>query len=216
MTRPEPGASATAAKLRAAGHEVIVSPLLDPVAFAWDVPEGPFDAIMFTSGAAARLAGPRAAQFNGLPAYCVGASTAAAATVAGFRHVVAGSGDAAALAQRVATDGFRDVLHLAGRDRVDVPGVTARTVYAAELAPLTSEAIDALTAGRVDWVLLFSARTAAQFAALWQDRSELSAAAISSAVLTAAGGGWRRIVAAIEPSEAGVLAAAGLSCDKRL
>ncbi len=216
MTRPEPGASATAEKLRAAGHEVIVSPLLDPASVAWDVPEGPFDAIMFTSGAAARLAGPQAAQFTGLPAYCVGASTADAARAAGFRQVVAGSGDAASLARRVAADGFRHVLHLAGRDRVEVPGVTARIVYAAEPAPLSDEAVAALAAGRIDWILLFSARTAAQFACLWADRNALSAAAISPAVLAAAGSGWRRIVAATEPSEAGVLAAAGLSCDKRL
>lgn len=134
-----------------------------------------------------------------------------------------GGGDVAALYASVAATGYRRVLHLTGVDRTDVnppPEVelVVWVVYEARLADLTDEAKDALRAGAVDWALLFSTRTAAQFAAchdaLGIDRSRLSVAAISAAALAAAGPGWARAVGAATPNEAGILAASGLSCDK--
>jgi uroporphyrinogen-III synthase len=205
------------------GHDVIVAPLLDPVALDWSPPEGGVEALLFTSPQGPRFAGAAAEPYRSLPAFAVGARTAAAAREAGFTDVREGGGDVAALYASVAAAGYRRVLHLAGADRSDVTPppeaeVVVRAVYEARLADLTDEAKAALRAGAVDWALLFSTRTAAQFAAchgaLGVDRSRLSVAAISAAALAAAGSGWARAVAAATPNEAGILAASGLSCDK--
>jgi uroporphyrinogen-III synthase len=147
----------------------------------------------------------------------VGAATAAAARDAGFgdvRATAAGGlenagGTAQALVDSVAAAGFIRVLHLAGADRtpVTVPPtltITTTIVYRADLVPLPAPPA-------ADWVLLYSARTAAHFAAecdrLGAARATLGIAAISPAVATAAGPGWRRIVVAADPHEDALLAA---------
>lgn len=216
VTRPEPGGGATAARLRALGHEAIAAPLLGFEAVAWAPPETLPDALLLTSAAAARLAGAVPAAFQALPAYTVGAATAAAARAAGFADVRVGDGGVQALIDAMAVAGTRRVLHLAGEDRtaVTVPDgleLVIRTVYRACLQPLA-----ALPA--VDWVLLYSARTAGQFAAevdrLAGDRGSIAIAAISSRALAAAGGGWRRAVAAESPDEDALLAAIGVTWQK--
>jgi len=160
--------------------------------------------------------------FRGLPVYAVGERTATAARAAGFARTEAAGGDVASLLTAVAGR-HRRVLHLAGQDRTTAeppPGleVIVRAVYEAQLAPLTENAAAMLRSKAVDWVLLFSARTAAHFASLYDrlsaGRGALALGAISPAVLAAAGPGWARAVAAREPTEAGILAACGLSCDK--
>ncbi len=132
-------------------------------------------------------------------------------------------GDVGALLAAVAAAGHARVLHLAGVQRTEAPvpeplQIIVRAVYEAVLAPLSAEAAAALGAGTLDWALLFSTRSAAHFAAsfdaLGADRATVAIAAISPAALAAAGGGWRRAVAAATPDEAGILAASGLSCDK--
>lgn len=152
----------------------------------------------------------------------MGERTAAAARDAGFQDVRAVGGDAVSLFAAVAAR-HRHVLHLAGTDRTAVtppPGleVVVRAVYDARLRPLTGDAAAALRSGDLDWALLFSTRTAGHFAALHDavgaDRARLSVGAISAAALEAAGGGWRIATAATTPTEAGILAACGLSCDK--
>lgn len=186
------------------------------------MPPGGFDALLLTSAQAAMLAGAGAPRH--LPAYVVGEATATAARAAGFEVVRIGGGDAAAAIAGAARDGRRRLLHLAGRDRTAPnlsPGVeiVVREVYAAELVPeLAGDAVAALRARPVDWALLFSARTAAHFAALVDGlgvaRSAIGVAAISPAALAAAGEDWARAVAAERPDEAHVLAAAGLLCEK--
>ena len=112
------------------------------------------------------------------------------------------------------------VLHLCGTDVTpDATEATRVPVYSADLEPLTAEAVAALRAGASDWALLFSTRTASHFAAECDrhglDRAAISIAAISPGALAAAGPGWREARAAREQTDAGVLAAAGLLCDKR-
>lgn len=226
LTRPADAGAATAARLRAAGHDVLSSPLLEPVPCAWMAPEDRFDALLLTSAQAARLAGEGLARFAHLPAYAVGASTAAAARDMGLADVRAPTeAGVATLYDAILANGHRRILHLAGRDlkAVDAPAgltVERRIVYEARLASdLSDEARAALQAGRIDWALLFSARTATHFAALCDAaaiaRDRLSIAAISASAATAAGTGWADVRIAEKPDEAGVLAAAGLLCDKQ-
>lgn len=136
-----------------------------------------------------------------------GERTAAAAYEAGFTAVHLGAP-------------IGRVLHLCGRDVTpDAVAATRVPVYAAGLAGMTDAALAALRAGAIDRVLLFSSRTARQFAAECDrhglDRAAIGIAAISAKTLAAAGPGWRDAVAATDMTDAGVLAAAGLLCDKR-
>lgn len=216
-------AAETAARLTACGHDVRVSPLLEPVSVAWEPPVDPVEAVLFTSPQGPRFAGAAAAAYHRLPAYAVGERTALAAQEAGFLDVRIAGGDLVALYAAVAAAGIARALHLTGIHRTEVAmpaglQTIVRAVYEARLAPLTPDAAAALRAGSIDWVLLFSSRTAAHFAGLHDNlglaRAALSVAAISPAALERAGPGWRHAVAAQTPNEAGILAAAGLACDK--
>ena len=214
ITRPLPAGAATAARLRAQGHDVTLAPLMATEAAAWDRPDRLPDAVMLTSGFAARLAGPSAAALRHLPVFAIGGATARAAQEAGFIDVRAAGGTAQALLDAVAAAGITSIVHLAGEDRtpVVVPAgltVDTRTVYRARLVPLATLPI-------VDWVLLYSPRSAAHFAAeaerLGVARSRVNVAAISAATLASAGDGWRTTVVASEPTEDALLAAIGISC----
>lgn len=204
VTRPQPGADSTAAALRALGHEALVLPLLTTESLAWPPPSTLPDAVLLTSAASVRHAGPGADALRRLPAHCVGAATAAAARAAGWQDVRQGPGTAQALLD---TLGGR-VLHLAGEDRTAVvlpPGLTLeiRTVYRACLMPMP-----ALPAA--DLALLYSARTARHFAAEWDRlggrRGAIAVLAISPPALAAAGPGWRVARAAPAPTEDALLA----------
>jgi uroporphyrinogen-III synthase len=173
VTRPEPDGERTAAELRAAGHEVLLAPLLriEPIVGA-DLGAGPWTAVLLTSANGARaLAGhPRRTELTGLPVLAVGRSSADAARAAGFGNVESADGDGRDLARRAATrfaGSDKPVLYLAGEDRArdlagEVGGLTVRTVTvyrAAKAKSLPPEVRAAFEAGRIDGVLHFSRRS---------------------------------------------------------
>ena len=213
VTRPEPAASRTAARLRALGHEVVVAPLLVPRAVEWSLPPGDWQALAFTSSSGPAFGGEGLCALTHLPTYAVGDATAAAARDAGFTAVRSARGDASAVFSLAASDGIERLLHLAGRDRsaASVPaGLTVGVVavYAADFAPQ-------LPAFEGDVVLLYSARTAAHFATLFDgDRARIALAALSPQVAAAAGTGWARVVVAGEATEDALFAAARLTCER--
>ena len=86
ILRPEPGASATAARARERGLEVRLHSLFAPVALPWTPLQEDFDALLVTSANAVRLAGslPR------LPVHAVGEASAAAAREVGLEVVTTG------------------------------------------------------------------------------------------------------------------------------
>ena len=217
VTRPLPGGDATAERLRRLGHDIALSPLMAATALDWTPPATPPAAIMFTSAFAARLAGPAARAYHALPVFTVGKATAIAACDAGFTQVEDGGGTAQALLDTIAAAGLADALHLAGQDRTPVvvpPVLTIKTVfvYSAQLRPLTADPTD------TDWILLYSPRTAAHFAAECDRRGHrrdaLSIAGLSAAVIAAAGPGWARSRAAATPDEDALLAAMGIAWHK--
>lgn len=230
VTRPQPDATRTAARLTALGHEVVLVPLLTTAPLDWQVPAGRPDAVAFTSAAAVRLAGPQLDNLRHLPVFAVGSATAAAARETGFDQLVtkvpqlegrspdAAVGTAAALFEQITASGFSDVLYLAARDRSlrALPaGVELREVYAAALtAELTRPVLSELANGTIDLTLLYSARTAAHFGTLVDagglDRSALHIAAFSLPAVAAAGPGWKSAVASLVPTETALFAAAGL------
>lgn len=181
VTRPQPDAQATAARLAAAGHAAIVDPMLavEPIAGA-RLPDGPFDAVALTSVNGARLLGARAeaVPLARLPLYAVGRRTAAA--MAGFAQdgdIQIAGGDGAALVEllRATLPRGARLLHVAGEERaVDLGAALAdagihtelfviyRTVPARALAEAT---LEAAAAGAIDAAFHFSPRTAATLAA---------------------------------------------------
>lgn len=203
VLRPEPGNGRTADRLAALGATVIRRPLFAIVPVAWTPPDpADFDALVLTSANAVRHADITATPLSRLPVWAVGSATAAAARAAGLRVVRTGAAGVAAL---TADRGETRLLHLAGRERMAVPGVTAITVYAADPQPVTPADWAGLS-GSV--ALLHSARAARALAASDVDRARIRLAALSSAILAAAGPGWGRSTAVAVPEEDALLAAA--------
>ncbi len=220
VTRPLHRAKETAAKLQALGHDAETWPLMETAPCPWALPTGDFDALALTSAEAPRLAGAGLAGFADLPAYCVGGRTAEAARAAGLRDVnLTDARTAEALFPVLAQKGLHRILHLTGRDVTPVAqqGLTIerRVVYTAELLDWPVTRRDALD--RFDWVLLYSARAAAQFSKLCPEsiRMSLKIAGLSHKVIAAAGVGWNESLSADVPDEQSLFAAAGLLCQKQ-
>lgn len=119
ITRAQPGADETAARVRALKHIPVVAPLL-----AVEVTDAPLDlddvaAVAFTSanGVRAFVAQTEARDF---PVFAVGQATAAVARAAGFSQVAIGPGDVSGLAQVIAARAGAlaggAVLHAGGED----------------------------------------------------------------------------------------------------
>ena len=114
VTRAQPGAEATAERVRAMGFEPVVAPLLETRPLAG----GAIDlagvaALAFTSAQRSRRLRRRGAHERDLPVFAVGAATAAAARTAGFGSVVSADGDVEALVGVIAAHGpfAGEVLH---------------------------------------------------------------------------------------------------------
>lgn len=209
LTRPAPACRRFLDALDPAAvapAQVVIAPLLEIVPLA---PAPGFSGIgrtgiggvIFTSAngvAAARALDPA----PGLPAWCVGAGTTAAAARAGWRAVQMGDCAQELIARLPAHLAARPganrqdspvsepILHLAGRHRRgDVAGrlraagldVRVVEIYDQRLCPLTAEARAAL-AGRAPVVVpLFSPRSARQFADQHRGSAPLHLVAISAA-----------------------------------
>ena len=205
ILRPEPGASATLARAEAMGVEAVAIPLFAVAPVDWASPDaGDFDALLLTSANAVRHGGIQLASLSSLPAYCVGAATAAAAEAAGLGIADTGKGNAADLAERLPTD--LRFLHLTGRNHRSVPAVTEIAVYdSVAIDPPPS--LDGLTGGVA---MVHSPRAGARLAELVAERDEdargkIAIAAISPAAAAACGTGWRAVQSAPVPSDAALL-----------
>lgn len=176
VTRPAEDAAPLCRRLAAAGHEPILSPLLEirPVT-GLAIPPGNYQAVLITSANGARvLAGrPGIERLKQAVALAVGPASAEAAREAGFGHVVAAGGDVAALARMaLATLHPEDgpLLYVSGAvtggglaSSLAASGFEVDTVIAYEALPaaaLPEPCAAALEEGKADGVLLYSPRTA--------------------------------------------------------
>ncbi len=213
VTRTEPQASATAARLRALGLEPVVAPLLEarPIAGA-DIDLTGVEAIAFTSGHgvdafAALWAGRE------LPVYAVGETTAAQARGAGFSQVTASHGGAEGLAEAIGAARPRPALVLnptALEPSADLAALLARHGVAARITPVYETAPagpDQVPAG-VDAVLIHSAKAARSVARMI---SPVRAQAMRAYAISEAAAAplrdlpFARIAAAAFPDEAHLL-----------
>lgn len=175
VTRPEPDATRTAARLEAIGHRVWVEPLLT-VAFNPPPQRLPAPgALLVTSQNAVRAlqSWPQAAEWRDVPVFPAGPTTARALRDLGFTDVRSGATDAASLAEvvlRTLNTDTGPLVYPAARDRtgglaggLTAAGFDVRLVeaYRAEpVAALSPPVRAALDAAEIDGILLYSARTA--------------------------------------------------------
>ncbi|CAN7237886.1 uroporphyrinogen-III synthase [Phyllobacterium sp. LjRoot231] len=120
VTRPQPGATRTAERLRGLGYEPLVLPLTEIAPVPVTLPARSFDAVAITSANALRHA-PE--EFLGsildLPCFVVGDVTADLARRIGFKNVSVGDGDGDSLGETLdisVKPGAR-ILYLTGRVR---------------------------------------------------------------------------------------------------
>ena len=216
ITRAEPEASRTAARVRARGAEAIVAPLITIVPCGYDTNTEGAQAIIFTSTNGVR-AFPDARGARDRLVLTVGDATAEAAREAGFNDVRSADGDVnalVALAKRELDPARGKLIHIAG-DHVagDLGGelraagfsVERRLAYASVAAAPLPPALN----GPLDIVLFHSPRAAQRFIELGApNAANLVAGCMSAAIAEAAGKvSWKRIITAPRPREDDLLAA---------
>lgn len=223
VMRPFPDNEATAALLRQAGYDVLLSPGLrfEPVAVR-DEPDAHYDAVIVTSANALRgIEGqPLLERLRPTKVFAVGDATARAACAFSFRDVESASGDAVALCELVEKRlrGSGRICYLAGADisrdlgaDLGARGYDVTTLTSYRMTPLLyfPEAVEtAFATGEVEAVLHYSRRSAQSFvSAVKSSGLEISALAlpqccISDAVATVLReAGASRVLAGASPDE---------------
>lgn len=180
VTRPEPDASETAARLSALGIEPMRLPLLahETLPVSLPEPEG-FAAMALTSANALRALEERGVlpRYRHLPVYTVGDRTAAAARALGFATVTSAHGAFADLVELLAHAPLKGpIFYPAPRDMAgDLAKslapfgrmvITAPIYRMVTATSVPAEIASALTKGEITAVLLYSRRTADTFVAL--------------------------------------------------
>ncbi len=226
VTRPEEAAEKTAALVCAAGHEVLLAPVLRLEARDTQLPAatgGAWQAVLVTSRNAAS-ASARYPRY--VPEFAVGEGTAAALGRHAIVPAAVAQGDGVSLARLVGAQlkpELGPLLHPTGTVRAEALESAlvaagfdyhAWVVYAAEpVAALPQEVREALGSGAVDAVTLYSPRTARLFltligeAGLDRALSDVVALTLSPNVAAAAAAAaWREVRVAAQPDERGMAA----------
>ncbi len=218
VTRSEPGAAQTAARLAAAGYHPICEPLfvIRPI----DVVIPDFDALAFTSLNGVRRFAELSARRDA-PVLCVGARTADAARQVGFSDVTSADGDVSALRDLVLARlpaGAR-LLHAGNQDtRGDLAGqLTGKGIAAGFIALFRAEPV--MRPGKelarhlagdkaFDAALIHSPRAGIVLADLIRKSAAaapVDIAAMSAAAAAPLSGLARRIAIASTPDESALL-----------
>jgi uroporphyrinogen-III synthase len=219
VIRPEPGATATATRAKAAGFEPQLLPFFAVQACRWAAPDpAQHDALLISSANAIRHGGPELGLLRALPVHAIGERSAGAAGEAGFAIASSGQSGIEACIAKAHHLGHHRLLWLAGEDRNEpvLPAgtqLTIRTVYASALLALPADAAERIR--QADVVALHSPRAARLFGEtvdrLGLDRLSIRLAVFSPAIAAAAGSGWGGIAIAPALHDSAMLsAAAGL------
>lgn len=175
VTRPEPDASLTAERLRAAGYEVLVAPMLETVFSTEPLDDKGMGNFVVTSRNGVRALAKLVSQEtrDATTLYTVGDATAALARDVGFKHVRSAAGAVDDLVELIGpanTDDSKQLIYVCGRDRkgrledklqangwqVDV----AVRYYSDSVDHFSPDILDAFKNQTIDAVLLYSNRTA--------------------------------------------------------
>jgi uroporphyrinogen-III synthase len=221
ITRPEPGATETAARLTALGLFPIVAPVLSITAKDLWAPDNVAATLLTSRNAVAAC--PRS--LYGRPVFAVGAATATRAAQAGFRQVFNANGDATALASLISetlspTDGTLFLpagqgqgAELAASLRQRGFRVLRRIAYQATGVPrLPETAVTHLREGKLAAAMFFSGETSRHFvqllmaAGLNESVQDVEAVSISErAAMALRPLPWRRINVAAKPNQDAML-----------
>ncbi len=217
VTRADPGASETVARLALAGYTPIKSPALklretEP---APDLDTTGLQGLIFTSANGVRFFAARCAD-RAPTAWCVGPATAAAARDAGFDRIVDADGASDALADRITTDAdpaAGPLLHVANIAAAgDLAATLRRRGFLVDFAPLyetadadglSDEAVETLKGGADCAVLIHSAKGAAAFSRLAGRHlhAAVSIIAVSDKASAPLGGHHGPVMIAPKPNE---------------
>jgi uroporphyrinogen-III synthase len=174
VTRPEPGATETARRLKELGFVPIKLPLQEIRALpvSADAVPGKIAAVAVTSANAIRhTPGELLGKLAAFPCFAVGDTTGSIARAAGFSNVIEGRGDAESLADTVITKRpAGPVAYLCGRVRrplfeqrlagAGIAVVPVETYDTATIVRPADEISAALEAVPVNYALVYSANTA--------------------------------------------------------
>ncbi|MDP3255024.1 uroporphyrinogen-III synthase, partial [Bosea sp. (in: a-proteobacteria)] len=224
--RPPAEAARTAAALSDHRHEPVLAPLFTVSRTGEPAPEGPFDALVLTSGNAVPALAELPAAARDIPVFSVGARTASKVRETGHADSRSADGNRDDLIRLIgeALPAAARLLLIVGRDRHDDVGdrlvqagfsVAVWTAYAAEaVAILPEQAREALEQGTVEGALHYSARGVrtclelARAAGVLEPLLDLTHVALSADVaaplITA---GASTVLVAEHPEEAALLAA---------
>lgn len=215
ITRPEPGAQQTLARLAALGRHGLCAPMLSIAPRQMRAPRAAQAVLVTSANAVPAL--PDA--LRGTPLFAVGDATAERARQAGFGPVTSAGKDAEALAALVAghcrpaqgplllASGAGQGMSLAADLRARGFAVLRRVAYAAQpVGELPEAALVALQRGEVRVAMFFSPATARAFAACIRGETRLIAGveALAISPLTARALSplpWRRIRVASHPNQ---------------
>jgi uroporphyrinogen-III synthase len=214
VTRAQPEADATAARIRARGHEAIIAPLLEIVPRAVDTNVGDAQALLFTSSNGVH-AFPVTQDAKTIRVFAVGDATAEAAHDAGFANTESADGDVrtlAALVESKLDPRAGKLIHIGGADLAgDLGGELAATGFSVErriaYAAMPAQTLPSSFQQALDIVLFHSARAAEAFIALGApNASHMTAACISANTAVAARKtAWSRVIVAPRPREIDLL-----------
>lgn len=180
VTRPEPDAQLTAARLEAIAVKPLVTPLLNMLVLPASLPPpSGFASIAVTSANAFRALSERGVieDWLGIPVFSVGDRTADAARDYGFTDVRSAHGSLTDLVDMLLTEEIAGpIFNPAARHQSSDLGrllapsgrmvVTARIYEMAAATTLPDAALEALTRGEISAVLHYSRRSAEIFAQL--------------------------------------------------
>ena len=215
IIRPQPGADATAHRFRAAGHDPILMPLfaIQHLTVQHVSAQG-YEAILLTSGNAARAAAEFLTHDHGLPIYAVGSATANALHKLPVPVAQTGTEGVEALVRRAVADGHKRLLWLTGEDHSPIPhihgvNIHIEIVYRSAAIGTPDDFVRNVTES--DAVILHSSRAAAHFAGLCDrmrlPRTGVTLATFSNAIAGSAGDYWAGMIVADAPNDAALLKA---------
>lgn len=164
ITRTQPGAGRTAARLQAVGLSSLLSPVLEVRSRPASPDLAGFEGLVFTSPNAVE----RFSSLNrtrSLPAFAVGHATAEALTLHGFDYVITGGGDVEALSRLIVERRPGRLLHLAALEQArDLAELCAPAGVEIEVLPIYETVVvspdAALAADDLIAVTVHSARAA--------------------------------------------------------
>ncbi len=228
ITRPLEDAKPLARELAKIGVDSLIEPLLTIEYLDDPPPLAGVQALLMTSANGVR-AFVRLGNERTLPLFAVGDATARTAAEWNFENIFSAGGDVAALAELVAAKcdpAGGELLHVAGsRVAGDLGGRLAgggfkyrrAVLYAAKKSEsISAEARNALRAGDIAGVVLYSPRTARTFGELVRTAglngalANIEAFCLSAAVADALSAlAWRKLAVARHPEQAAIIGLIG-------